>query len=90
MAKAKTPKDIVVEYFEGIKYYREGDKLIVILPEGLKVRESKLLEKEKTVDLEMFIEELSGSCLFVAQLESPPKVKELLVLQAEDAKGFCG
>ena len=89
MAKAKSPKDVVVEYFQSIKYYREEDKLIVILPEGLKVHEAELKEKEKTVDLEMFIEDLGAAFLFVAELDAPAKVSELLVLQAEDAQGFC-
>ena len=35
MAKAKTTDEIVKEYFQGIKYYEDEDKLIVILPEGL-------------------------------------------------------
>ena len=89
MAKAKSPKDIVVEYFQSIKYYREDDKLIVILPDGLKVREAKLTEEEKIVDLEMFVEDLGAAFLFVAELDAPAKVTELLVLQAEDAQGFC-
>lgn len=85
MAKAKSPKDAVVEYFQGIKYFQEQDRLIVILPEGLKVQSSEL--KDKQVDLELYIEEL-GSLLIVAELDAPTKAKELLVLQAEDAKGF--
>lgn len=85
MAKAKTPKDTVVEYFSSIKYFEEGDKLIVILPEGLKVEKSEL--KSHQVTLKMTIEDL-GTILFVAQLDAPVKAKDLLVLQAEDAKGF--
>lgn len=85
MAKAKTPKDIVVEYFNSIKYFEEEDKLIVILPEGLKVEKSEL--KSHQVTLKMVIEDL-GTILFVAQLDAPVKAKDLLVLQAEDAKGF--
>jgi len=87
MAKV-TPKDVVVEYFQSIKYYREEDKLIVILPDGLKIRESELKEDEKIVDLELFIEDLGSAFLFVAELDAPAKVNELLVLQAEDAQVF--
>ena len=43
--------------------------------------------KDEQVDLELYIEEL-GSLLIVAELDAPTKAKELLVLQAEDAKGF--
>lgn len=85
MAKAKTPKDIVVEYFQGIKYFQEEDRVIVILPEGLKLHKADLTDKQ--IDLEMVIEEL-GSILFVAELDAPAKTNELLVLQAEDAKMF--
>lgn len=85
MAKAKTPKDIVVEYFSSIKYFEEEDKLIVILPEGLKVEKSEL--KSHQVTLKMVIEDL-GTISFVAHLDAPVKAKDLLVLQAEDAKGF--
>ena len=85
MAKAKTPKETVVEYFQSIKYFQEDGKLIVILPEGLKVDKSEL--KDKKLDLELFIEELNG-VLIVAELDAPAKADDLLVLQAEDAKGF--
>ena len=85
VAKAKSPREAVVEYFESIKYFQEDGKLIVILPEGLKVDKSEL--KDKKIDLELFIEELSG-ILIVAELDAPAKTEDLLVLQAEDAKGF--
>lgn len=86
MAKAKTPKDTIIEYFNSIKYFEEKSKLIVILPEGLKVEKSEL--KGHKVTLNMVIEDL-GSILFVAQLDAPVKATDLLVLQAEDAKEFA-
>lgn len=85
MAKTKMPKENVVEYFESIKYFQEDGKLIVILPEGLKVDKSEL--KDKKIDLELYIEELKG-ILIVAELDAPAKTDDLLVLQVEDAKGF--
>lgn len=88
MAKA-TPKDIVVEYFQSIKYFRNENKLIVILPDGLKVRDAELKEDEKVIDLELYIDELSAEFVFIAELDAPAKVNELLVLQAEDAQGLC-
>ena len=58
MAKAKSPSDLVVEYFLGIKYFENDDSLIV-----------------KDVE-------------FVGIFSVPRTTKEVLVLQAEDAKGF--
>ncbi len=86
MAKAKSPKDTVVEYFQGIKYYIEEDKMIVVLPDGLLLKKAELSDKE--VKLEMYIDGLS-SVVFVSEIDAPEgDYTELLVLQAEDAKFF--
>jgi len=53
MAKAKTTDEIVKEYFQGIKYYEDDDKLIVILPEGLKKKNDDLFNEHLTITLTM-------------------------------------
>ncbi len=89
MAKAKTTDEIVVEYFQGIKYYEDtdNDKLIVILPEGLKKKNADLYNGHLTITLTM--EDLD-SIEFVCEFKAPKATKEVLVLLAEDAKGFEG
>lgn len=85
MAKAKTTDEIVKEYFQGIKYYEDEDKLIVILPEGLKKKNDDLFNDHLTITLTM--EDLD--CIeFVCEFTAPKSTKEVLVLLAEDAKGF--
>ena len=87
MAKAKTTDEIVKEYFQGIKYYEDEDKLIVILPEGLKKKNDDLFNDHLTITLTM--EDLD--CIeFVCEFTAPKSTKEVLVLLAEDAKGFEG
>jgi len=85
MAKAKTNDEIVREYFQGIKYYEDDDKLIVILPEGLKKKNADLYNGHLTITLTM--ENLDG-IEFVCEFKAPKSTKEVLVLLAEDAKGF--
>ena len=86
MAKAKTTDEIVREYFQdGIKYYEDDDKLIVILPEGLKKKNADLYEGHLTITLTM--DDLEG-IEFVCEFKAPKSTKEVLVLLAEDAKGF--
>ena len=87
MAKAKTTAEIVKEYFQGIKYYEDEDKLIVILPEGLKKKNADLYDGHLTITLTM--EDLDG-IEFVCEFKAPKATKEVLVLLAEDAKGFEG
>lgn len=88
MAKAKTTDEIVREYFQdGIKYYEDDDKLIVILPEGLKKKNADLYDGHLTITLTM--EDLEG-IEFVCEFKAPKSTKEVLVLLAEDAKGFEG
>ena len=87
MAKAKTTDEIVKEYFQGIKYYEDEDKLIVILPEGLKKKNADLYDGHLTITLTM--EDLD-SIEFVCEFKAPKATKEVLVLLAEDAKGFEG
>lgn len=87
MAKAKTTDEIVIEYFQGIKYYEDDDKLIVILPEGLKKKNADLYDEHLTITLTM--EDLEG-IEFVCEFKAPKSTKEVLVLLAEDAKGFEG
>ena len=55
MAKAKTTVEIVTEYFQMIRYYEDenGDKLIVILPEGLKEKKSDLMDGDLNMKLVM-------------------------------------
>ncbi len=86
MAKAKTTDEIVREYFQdGIKYYEDDDKLIVILPVGLKKKKADLFEDDLVLKLVM--EELKDIEI-VCQFKAPKAAKEVLVLLAEDAKGF--
>lgn len=85
MAKSKTNDEIVREYFQGIKYYEDEDKLIVILPEGLKKKNADLYDGHLTITLTM--EDLEG-IEFVCEFKAPKSTKEVLVLLAEDAKGF--
>lgn len=86
MAKAKTTDEIVREYFQdGIKYYEDDDKLIVILPVGLKKKNADLYDGHLTITLTM--EDLEG-IEFVCEFKAPKSTKEVLVLLAEDAKGF--
>ena len=86
MAKAKTTDEIVREYFQdGIKYYEDDDKLIVILPVGFKKKKADLFEDDLVLKLVM--EELKDIEI-VCQFKAPKATKEVLVLLAEDAKGF--
>lgn len=85
MAKAKTTVEIVTEYFQGIRYYEDDDKLIVILPEGLKEKKSDLMDGDLNMKLVMEdLKDIEFLCIFTA----PKAAKEVLVLRAEDAKGF--
>lgn len=85
MAKAKTTLEIVNEYFSSIRYYEDKDKLIVILPEGLKEKKSDLDDGDLNMKLVMEdLKDIEFLCLFTA----PKSAKEVLVLRAEDAKGF--
>lgn len=85
MAKAKTTVEIVNEYFSSIRYYVDKEKLIVILPEGLKEKKSDLDDGDLTMKLVMDdLKDIEFLCIFTA----PKAAKEVLVLRAEDAKGF--
>ena len=85
MAKAKTNVEVVTEYFQSIRYYEDGDTLIVILPEGLKEKKSDLDDGDLNMKLVMEdLKDIEFLCLFTA----PKSAKEVLVLRAEDAKGF--
>lgn len=85
MAKAKTTVEIVTEYFQMIRYYEDEDKLIVILPEGLKEKKSDLMDGDLNMKLVMEdLKDIEFLCIFTA----PKAAKEVLVLRAEDAKGF--
>ncbi len=85
MAKAKAPKDYVIEYFQDIRYFQEEDRIIVILPEGLKIQGSDLDGKHLKLDMAM---DGIGTISFVANVDIPIEVDELLVLQAADAQAF--
>ena len=85
MSKAKTTVEIVTEYFQMIRYYEDEDKLIVILPEGLKEKKSDLMDGDLNMKLVMEdLKDIEFLCIFTA----PKAAKEVLVLRAEDAKGF--
>lgn len=85
MAKAKTTLEIVNEYFSSIRYYEDKDKLIVILPEGLKEKKSDLDDGDLNMKLVMEdLKDIEFLCLFTA----PKSAKEVLVLRADEAKGF--
>lgn len=86
MAKTKKTSEIVSEYFQGIKYFEEDKRLIVILPEGLEEKKAELDDdilklQLRVIDLENFT--------IIGGLKVPNKtVEEVLVLRAEDAKLF--
>lgn len=85
MAKAKTTLEVVTEYFQSIRYYEDEDKLIVILPEGLKEKKSDLDDGYLNMKLVMEdLKDIEFLCIFTA----PKVAKEVLVLRAEDAKLF--
>lgn len=85
MAKAKTTVEILTEYFQMIRYYEDQDKLIVILPEGLKEKKSDLMDGDLNMKLVMEdLKDIEFLCIFTA----PKAAKDVLVLRAEDAKGF--
>ena len=87
MAKAKTTVEIVTEYFQMIRYYEDenGDKLIVILPEGLKEKKSDLMDGD--LNMKLVMEDLNDIEI-ICQFKAPKATKEVLVLLAEAAKGF--
>ena len=73
MAKAKTTDEIVREYFQdGIKYYEDDDKLIVILPVGLKKKKADLFEDDLVLKLVM--EELNDIEI-ICQFKAPKAAK---------------
>ncbi len=85
MAKTKTTVEVVREYFQGIKYYEDEEKLIVILPEGLKGKDVDLHNEHLTITLTM--NELD--CIeFVCEFKAPKSAKEVLILLTEDAQEF--
>ena len=85
MAKAKTTLEVVTEYFQSIRYYEDDDKLIVILPEGLKEKKSDLDDGDLNMKLVMEdLKDIEFLCIFTA----PKSAKEVLVLRADEAKGF--
>lgn len=85
MAKVKSPSDLVVEYFLGIKYFEDDDNLIVILPEGLKEKSHSLLGNDLNVKMKM---DGLKDIEFLGIFSVPRTTKEVLILQAEDAKEF--
>lgn len=85
MAKAKSPMEATVDYFQGIKYFVDEGKLIVLLPEGLKVFKAEL--KDDKIELKLHIEGLDN-LFVVVKLDAHVKTEDYLILQAEDAKGF--
>ena len=85
MSKAKTAKDTVIDFFESMKYFVEGEKIIVVLPEGLLLKKSSI--DDGRIRMELYIDGLT-SVLFVSDVESPEDIQEILVLQAEDARHF--
>ena len=85
MAKAKTNLEIITEYFQSIRYYEDGDTLIVILPEGLKEKKSDLMDGDLNMKLVMEdLNDIEFLCIFTA----PKSAKEVLVLRSDEAKGF--
>ena len=86
MAKIKKTSEIVSEYFQGIKYFEEKDRLIVVLPEGLEQKKADL--KDGVLKLESKVADLEDFTI-IGNLKVPDEdVKEVLVLRATDAKAF--
>ena len=85
MAKAKSLKDNVIDYFGEIKCYEEEKQLIVILPDGLLLEDTDLEDQELT--LTMKIEGLNV-VKFVSEVKVSSAISSVLVLLAKDAKGL--
>ena len=85
MAKAKSMKDNVVDYFGEIKCYEEKEQLIVVLPDGLLLEDTDLDDKNLT--LTMKIEDLDV-VKFVSEVTVSSDISSVLVLLAKDAKGL--
>lgn len=85
MAKAKSLKDNVIDYFCEIKCYEEDKQLIVILPDGLLLEDTELDDKNLT--LTMKVEDLDA-VKFVSEVTVSSEISSVLVLLAKDAKGL--
>ena len=85
MAKAKSLKDKVIEYFGEIKCYEEEKQLIVVLPDGLLLEDTDLDDKDLT--LTMTIEDLSA-VKFVSEITVSSDISSVIVLLSKDAKGL--
>ena len=85
MAKAKSLKDNVIDYFGEIKCYEEEKQLIVLLPDGLLLENTDLDDKDLT--LTMKIEDLDA-VKFVSEVTVSSEISSVLVLLAKDAKGL--
>lgn len=85
MAKVKSLKDNVIDYFGEIKCYEEEKQLIVLLPDGLLLENTDLDDKDLT--LTMKIEDLDA-VKFVSEVTVSSEISSVLVLLAKDAKGL--
>ena len=85
MAKAKSMKDNVVDYFGEIKCYEEKEQLIVVLPDGLLLEDTEL--DDKNLPLTMKIEDLSA-VKFVSEITVSSDISSVIVLLSKDAKGL--
>lgn len=85
MAKFKRNSEIVAEYFQDIKFFEEADKVIVLLPEGMKNKKTTIEKSSLKVEFELDgIENLT----VVGTLKTPNKIEDVVVLEADDAVKF--
>lgn len=86
MAKFKRNSEIVVEYFQDIKFFEaDDDKVIVLLPEGMKNKRTSIEKNSLKVEFELDgVENLT----IVGTLKTPNKIEDVVVLEADDAVKF--
>ena len=85
MAKFKRNSEIVAEYFQDIKFFEEDDKVIVLLPEGMKNKKTSIEKNSLKVEFELDgIENLT----VVGTLKTPNRIEDVVVLEADDAVKF--
>jgi len=86
VAKFKRNSEIVVEYFQDIKFFEDDDnKVIVLLPEGMKNKKTSIEKNSLKVEFELDgVENLT----IVGTLKTPNKIEDVVVLEADDAVKF--
>ncbi len=85
MAKVKSLCEIAAEYLGSVTYFEQDDKLIVLLPEGMKAKKTKLVDNKLDITIT-----LDGLEIFTVNgsLSVPKNTEDFEVLSVEDAKHF--